>query len=75
VVRLYFDVTAEDGTVERDSIGVTVVDTFDALHACLDTFADSPSADVERIMVRNEDGDVLMALDLRALLNFRERAS
>ena len=75
MARLYFDVTAKDGTVERDSIGVTVLDTFDALHACLDTFADLPSADVERVMVRNEDGDVLMVLDLRALLKFRERAS
>jgi hypothetical protein len=68
VVRLYFDVTAKDGRVERDFIGVTVLDTFDALHACLDTFADLPNAYVERVTVRNEDGDVLMELDLRALL-------
>jgi hypothetical protein len=75
VVRLYFDVTAKDGMVECDSIGVTVVDTFNALHACLDAFADLTSADVERVMVRSEGGDVLMVLDLRALLKSSERGA
>ncbi|MDB5595814.1 MAG: hypothetical protein JWM36_2775 [Hyphomicrobiales bacterium] len=53
--------------MEHDTVGLFVVDAATALHECIDTIAELPADDVESVTVKNENGDLLMILNVGAL--------
>jgi hypothetical protein len=67
VRRLYFDITLKGGAVEKDSTGVLVSDVAIALHECIDAIIELPQGDIECVIVKDENGVVMMVLNVDAL--------
>jgi hypothetical protein len=67
VPRFYFDARTKAGAVEHDTVGLIVVDAATALHECIDAIAELPADDIESVTVKNENGDVLMILNVEPL--------
>ncbi|MDB5596053.1 MAG: hypothetical protein JWM36_3014 [Hyphomicrobiales bacterium] len=65
--RFYFDASTGAGAVVHDTIGVIVSDAAAALHECIDAVTELPAADITSITVKNENGDVLMILNVGPL--------
>lgn len=66
--RFYFDASTKAGAMEHDTIGVNVSDAATALHECIDAMAELPAADITSVIVKNENGDVLMILNVGPLM-------
>jgi hypothetical protein len=67
VPRFYFDLELNDGSVERDSVGLALPDAATALHECIDAIIDLPNPGVSRVMVRDQQNAVVMTINVDAL--------
>ncbi|MDB5594221.1 MAG: hypothetical protein JWM36_1182 [Hyphomicrobiales bacterium] len=65
--RFYFDARTKAGAVEHDTVGLIIADAITALHECIDAIAELPADDIESVTVKNENGDVLMTLNVQPL--------